>query len=409
MSFAGRMAPRLAFACLVVLGSAGAGSAQGARPGLASSFFHMSPITVAPVPGGSALRFTVSVKHVEPNEQPAFRWDLTLAGSGSAAPASCTNTKLAGGQHVKADQVAWTNQGTSFLWYGGGVAACRGTVAVVAENEYEQCSASLKLPLPSSQSGSGAPAACKLGGFTFGSATLPVPAGLLASSAAAATALAKLRGELAAGALTASGFARAVTPVLREQDASFARFFPPVFGCSFAGLFDPVILTQNSLDELLADPGGTATGLSAALAADAGYLQTAARAASACRRTTGNPAGAPASVATGLAKLAAEANGLAAARPPASTRAARLAALSAGLDSTLRHGFPPLFGISYEALVSRVAAVDSAIALAEQSARAGKDANASSRLAGALAPDRAIHEGLVRHQKHVVKIENATS
>ena len=409
MSFSGRTAGRLAFVCLLVLGLAGAGSAEGAAPGLSSSFFHMSPINVATVPGASALRFSVSIKHVVPNEQPAFRWNLTLARSGSAPPVSCTNSKLAGGQRVNANQVAWTNQGTSFLWYGGGAAACRGTVAVVAENEYEQCSASLLVPLAHLRPGSGAPAACKLGGFTFSSATLPVPAALLAGSAAASTRLAKLTAELRAGTLTASAFERLVTPIVHEQDTSFSRFFPPVFGCSFAGLFDPVILAQSGLDELLAGPSASGPGSSSALTADAGDLQTAARAAAACGHTASNPAGAPASVAASLAKLAAETKALAGARTPPSALPARLATLSAALASTLRRGFPPLFGISYAALVSRVAAVDSAVTVAEQTARAGRDGQASSELATALGPDRAIHEGLVHHQKHVVAIENATS
>ena len=361
----------------------------------------MSPINVAAAPGVSALRFSVSLAHVAPSEQPAFRWDLTLARPGPAATAAaCTNSKLPGGQKVKANEIAWTNQGASFLWYGGGVDACRGTVAVVAENEYQQCSASLTVPLPDSSSGSGAPAACKLGGFTFGSSTLPVPAALLASSATATATLARLRGELQARALTAGAFERLVTPLLRQQDSSLSQLFPAVFGCGFARLFEPVLLAESGLDEQLA----TGTVSTSALASEAGYLQTAARTAAACRRTASNPAGASPAVLSGLAGLSAEAKGLLGSRPPA---AGRLAALSARLQATLRRGFPPLFGISYEALLSRIAAADSAIALAEQSARTGKDGSAAGELAGALAPDRAIHQDLVRHQRHVIKVENA--
>jgi hypothetical protein len=397
VSFAGRTAGRLALACLVLLGSAAA--AAGAPPSVSSSFFHMSPINVAASPGASALRFSVSLAHVAPSEQPAFRWDLTLARSGLAA-AACTNSKLPGGQKVKGNEIAWTNQGASFVWYGGGVAACRGTVAVVAENEYQQCSASLSVPLPDSSSGSGAPAACKLGGFTFGAASLPVPAALLASSATTTATLARLRGELQRRALTARAFERLVTPILRQQDSSFSRLFPEVFGCGFARLFEPVLLAKSGLDEQLA----TGTVSTVAVASDAGYLQAAARTASDCRRTASNPAGASAAVRSGLARLAAEANGLLGSRPPA---ARRLAALSAHLKATLRRGFPPLFGISYGALLSRLAAADSAIALAEQSTRAGKDGSAAGELAGALGPVGAIHQGLVRHQQHVIKLENA--
>ena len=234
-----------------------------------------------------------------------------------------------------------------------------------------------------------------------------MPAALLASSATAVTTLARLKGQLQAQRLTAGAFGRLVTPILRQQASSFSQLYPAVFGCGFARLFDPVLLAEGGLDEQLARPGASIT--TAALATAAANLQTAARTATACRRAASNPAGASPAVVAGLDRLSAEAKGLLGSRLPAATLAARVAALSAGLAATLRRGFPPLFGSSYEELLTRVASVDSAIALAEQSARAGKDASAASALAGALAPDRAIHQGLVRHQKHVIKVENATN
>jgi hypothetical protein len=88
---------------------------------------------------------------------------------------------------------------------------------------------------------------------------------------------------------------------------------------------------------------------------------------------------------------------------------ARLAALSAGLQAALGHGFAPVFGIPYATLVGRVAAVDSAISRARQRAHAGDGRGAAAALAGPIGPDGAIHKRLARYQRHVIKVEYKTT
>jgi hypothetical protein len=384
---------------------AGTGAAAARPPNLAASFFHMSPIKVSAVPGAAALRLSVSLAHVPASDVPAITWALTLGQAGSAAPPPppCENARLPGGARVTPNHIVWHNQGLSFLWYGGAT-PCRATVAVLAENESEQCSASLAIPVSASAARSGSPAVCRLGGFTFGSSVLPVPAAVLRGYASAPSELARLVGELRRGALTKAAFEQLIAPLLRSQTTSFSSLFPPVFGCGFAGLFEPLVAAQSALD-------GQRAGVprsSSSPSTEAASLGAAAQRVAACKASAGNPAGAPATVVAALRRLAVQAEGLVGASTPAASKA-RLAALSSSLQTALGHGFPQVFGIPYAALVTRVAAVDSAITRARQSAQAGDNQGAASALAGAIGPDRAIHQGLVRHQRHVIKIEYATS
>jgi hypothetical protein len=358
------------------------------------------------------LRLSVTLAHVRAGDAPAIIWRLTLGrpvgGAASTPPPICANRQLPGGEHVTPNDIIWRNQGLSFLWYGGS-APCRATVAVLAENESEHCSASLAIPANATAASSGSRAVCKLGGYTFGSSVLPVPAAVLHGYASAPAELARLVGELRRGTLTKAAFEHLIAPLLRSQKTSFSTLFPPVFGCSFASLFNPVVAAQSSLNERLAQAPRAGAAPGPTLSAARADLQAAAQRAAACRASTGNTAGASPTVVATLDALAAQAEELAGRGPTPVGLKAGLAALAARLETTLRHGFPPVFGIAYADLVSRVAAVDSAISRAGQSALAGDDHGAAAALARAIAPDRAIHQGLVRHQKHVIAVEFATT
>jgi hypothetical protein len=396
----------------VVLAAAATGTAAGSPPNPSASFFHMSPIKASGVPGAAVLRLSVTLAHVRAGDAPAITWRLTLGkpagGAPSAPPPVCANGQLPGGEHVTPNDIIWRNQGLSFLWYGGS-APCRATVAVLAENESEQCSASLAIPASAAAAGSGSRAVCKLGGYTFGSSVLPVPAAVLHGYATAPAELARLVGELRRGTLAKAAFEQLIAPLLRSQKTSFSTLFPPVFGCSFASLFQPVVAAQRSLNDQVAQTPRAGTARGPAVSAASADLQVAAQRAAACRASAANTAGASPTVVATLDGLAAQAKGLSGRGMTPAALKAGLAALAARLDTTLRHGFPPVFGIAYADLVSRVAAVDSAISRAGQSALAGDDKGAAAALAGAIAPDRAIHQGLVRHQRHVIAVEFATT
>jgi hypothetical protein len=332
-------------ALLVALLAAGADAAAPIRAG----FFRLTPVKTEGHDG--SLVFTVAVRHVQSNDRPTLAWSLAPRGG-----AACENAGFAGGTRSRNGLVVWDQQGPTFRWDFGAARRCAGTVSVVAENQYEHCTA--KVAVVGTATHSALPA-CALGGYAVGFSTLPVPAGVF-------HAYDHVRAELSGPPRSAAAAADRIRTALRVQVASFA-LFPPVWFCDFAHTFTPI----------------------AALRADLAERSTAAR------RDAGAAARALASCA------------------PAPVRAAfrRLAASStpdpATLASTLERYFPPVFGFRYDDLVNRVAAEEVALTAAEHAAAHGKSREAAQQLAAADLAARGISADLDRYQRHVSRVENA--
>jgi len=375
---------------LVVLGPAAARA--GVETAGTSAMFRLSPVRAAVLPGGGSIRFSVTVRNATATDRPGFRWYLRLAATPSAA---CENGRLAGGERLTGGKLVWANQGSAFVWFQGPGLACRGTVSVVAENEYGHCKASYVLSAVPTEPAAGAPAQCALGGFTIGQSTLPVPAALLSTYANVDAELAKLAAELRQGKLARGALKSTIAPVMQSQAQSFTRLFPPVWGCSFATAFDGLVVVQQGFAEQVATLGAGGSVPAATLAGDGRSMQTAAQALRGC-------AGVPHSVVNAFAPLVTESAALP--TEPHAQLAAKLGALESGVEALLDARFPKVFGMSYGELVGRVAGENAAVAAAEQAATASA---AAAGLAGAIAPAHAIRQGLLAHQRHVIAVENA--
>jgi hypothetical protein len=387
----------------IATGVAGAADGQAAavRNSISSEFFAMSPIRAEFVPTAAATQFSVALRNVSPGNQPNFRWSLTLDRSAvaSATRSVCEDEKLAGGHRIGADEFVWANQGPSFLWYATSGAKCAGLVTVVAENEYEHCTASLEVPLPSPDLESGRPASCELGGYTIGPSTLPVPARLLKGYAVTSSVLAQLAAETRRGTLPRDRLVRLVDTLLARQRSSIRNLFPPVYGCRFSTVFQPLVGSATAVDEQLAQLRAGKGISDPTLAIVTTDLSGAVKQLRLCE----GPAGAPGSVVSALQRVVAQA------RTALQTRTsldAKLTALASSLDAALER-FPSVFGVPYRQLVDELAALDSGMALAKEHVRSGDIRGAAGALSSAVAPSTAMRKALVHHQKQVIKAENA--
>jgi hypothetical protein len=333
-------------ALLVALFQAAAVAAAPMRAG----FFGLAPVQT--VAHAGSLLFTVAVRHVPPGERPTLAWSLEPRGG-----TSCENAGFPGGTRSRNGLVVWDQQGPTFRWDFGAGSRCAGTVSVVAENQYEHCTATVAVTSTAARS---AAPACALGGYAVGFSILPVPAGVF-------HAYARIQAELAGPPRSAAADARRIRTALRVQLASFA-LFPPVWFCSFERLFTKITALRADLAQ-----GSTAT------TRDARAVD---RSLASC---------APAPVRTAFARLSAS---------PKPNPAA--------LAATVARYFPPVFGFRYRDLVDRVAAEEAALAAAERAAAAARP-DAAHQVATADLSVRAISTGLDRYQRHVSRVENAHS
>jgi hypothetical protein len=341
-----RPATLLATLALVV-GLLASGAADAAR--IRVGFFRLSPVQTA-ADGGSLL-FTVAVRHVPPGDRPTLAWSLSPRGG-----AACENASFPGGTRSRNGLVVWDQQGPTFRWTFGSGSRCAGTVSVVAENQYEHCTATVAVTPKRARS---AVPACALGGYAVGFSTLPVPAGVF-------HAYDQIQAQLTGPPGSAAAEAKRIRTALRVQGASFA-LFPPVWFCNFKRTFTPI----------------------AALRADLTQRPTSARSdVRAAQRTLATCA--PAPVRTAFERMAAS-------RRPS----------PAELAATLARYFPPVFGFRYEDLVNRVAAEEVALISAEAAAASGKPNAAARQIAAAALTARALSAGLDRYQRHISRVENA--
>jgi hypothetical protein len=324
-----------------------AGSADAAR--IRAGFFRLTPVKSEANDG--SLVFTVDVRHVASNDRPTLAWSLAPRGG-----AACENAGFVGGTRSRNGLVVWDQQGPTFRWTFGAGRRCAGTVSVVAENQYEHCTA--KVAVVGTAAHSALPA-CALGGYAVGFSTLPVPAGVF-------HAYDRIRAELSGPPRSAAADAKRIRTALHVQAASFA-LFPPLWFCNFRRTLTPIVALRSDLAQ-----GSTAARRDA---------RTAAHALASC---------APATVRTAFERLAASS------KPN-----------PAALATTLEHDFPPIFGFRYDDLVNRVAAEEAALTSAERAASAGRSEAAARRISAADLTSRGINAALNHYERHVSRVENA--
>ena len=329
-------------ALLVCIGAGGAGAAK--LPGAA--FFRLSHVHVQATPG--VLTFRVSVIHAPAGDQPTLEWSLAPAGGGAA----CENSSYGAGTASLNGLIVWDQQGPSFRWaFEHG--RCSGKVAVLAENQYEHCTATVAVSPAGTNS---AAPACALGGYAIGFSTLPVPAGVF-------KAYGTVRARLSTRPRTAAAAVRAIDAALRAQQAAFAEF-PPVWFCSFTRVFAPIEALRVDLLR------GTSTDVDAAAA----------------ERTLAKCA--PATVRAAFARFASSPS-------------------AAALEAALARGFPTLFGFRFGDLINRVAAEVDALDAARAAAAADSLETARQQLATASTSAKSISTTIDHYQRRVVRVENA--
>jgi len=294
--------------------------------------------------------FSVSVGDVPPGDKPTLQWSLAPSGG----PA-CENPSYPGATLSRNGLVVWDEQGPTFRWLLGRGARCTGKVSVLAENQYEHCTATVAVTPTGTRSEK---PACALGGYAIGFSTLPVPAGVF-------RAVDRMRAVLAAPQATATAAAAAIRKALREESASLA-LFPPVWFCDFAKTFAPIAALRADL--LL----GKRQAARQDARAGGGVLARCA----------------PAPVRRAFAQLA------------ASPQTALLAA-------TLGRYFPTVFGFRFDDLVNRIATEDVALHQAEAAAVAGNAKTAAAGIAAAGKVVQAVSARLDRYQRGVEHVENA--
>lgn len=310
-----------------------------------AAFFKLSRVHVATTRG--VVLFNVSVLQVSSSDRPTLEWSLAPVG-GSA----CENSSYGAGTVSRNGVVVWDQQGPSFRWiFKAG--RCSGRVGVVAENQYEHCTATVAVSGGGTKS---AAPACAVGGYAVGFSTLPVPAGVF-------EAYGTLRARLSTRPRTAAAALSVIDAALRAQTAALAEF-PPVWFCAFTRVFSPVEALRVDLSR------GTRA------AADAAAVQ---RALASC------------------------------APPPVRAAFARVAASPSAkaLDVALAHGFPTLFGFRFGDLIDRIAAETVALGSARTAAAAGNLKTATQQLATASTSATSIATGLDHYQHRVVRVENA--
>jgi hypothetical protein len=405
--------------CVAVLATGLVGGAHWAQAtGPASSepfFFSLSPIRAIPVPGQAATRYQASLSGVPAGDAPSARWYIDLKPDPSDSP--CSDELLAGARRLSPTRYVWANQGDSFLWFHGPVGSypsdpaygCDqaklgrvypGTVTVVFENDFQTCKASFS-GVPSGRSLEKGPSAvCELGG----SLPLAVPRAVLQSYAKTDQALTSVIARIGSGKLRGSAeISRTIDAILQPENSVMADFFPPIWGCRFDALFDVVLATRSTLNTAAAmNEGG--------LAADRGALRSLESVLRACRPSAGRPVGTPATVISASAQLAARAAALQA-RPPGSASVLRadLVGLDDGFERLVKTTFPAVFGMPYSALVDRVRADRSAVALASQAVSHGNPSAAVSALRKAASSQQTTGTALRKQEARSTKAAEAVN
>jgi hypothetical protein len=176
-----------------------------------------------------------------------------------------------------------------------------------------------------------------------------------------------------------------------------------VFGCGFSIMFEPLVGSRTALDEEHAQLKAGKPVSDSVVAAVTSDLSAAVTRVRLCEGSAGARGRAPRSVMAALQSVAAQAGTV---RRSSSSFRVKLGALARRMDAALG-GFPAVFGIPYAQLVDQVAALDSAMSLAEQRVHSGDTRGAASALSTAVAPSTAVTKALIHHQKQVIKAENA--
>lgn len=430
MSVVGRAAlPLVVVAAWSLVGVGGAGAAKrvfGEPP-----FFRLSRLEAVSLPQGFATRFSVTASSVSSDDMPKYTWYLRLATPAKLGASACADSVFPGGQRVSATEYLWANSGSSFVWYHGvkgsypadpaygcdqakiGVDGYPGTVSVVAENEYQHCDVSFAGVSAGAQPRFGAVARCGLGGYTLGASTLPVPAPLLSLYHTLAAELAALLERTREGKVGGGkALAAALAPLLGDQQTAFGKLAPPVWGCSFGGFFDDVLLGEAALRGEGLAPAQTGQLTAPSLPVADTELRALARAVATCQRSPTNADGPPAAVVAALARLSAEAAALHGAQGTgrgATLLKARLSAIGDALDTIVSKSFPTVFGIPFIDLVDRTLAEDTAATVAQRAADLQETSQTVAALQAILAPTQTTGRALHAQQARVVKRENSNS
>ena len=335
-------------AVLLALTSAGASAATS----LPTAFFRLSRLHASSA--GNSVSFSVAVNHTQSNDQPSLVWSLAPTGG-----AACENPGFPGGTRSRNGLVVWEEQGPSFRWVRGSVSGCAGTVSVVAENQYEHCTATVAVT--PKRLTSTAPA-CALGGYAVGFSTLPVPVNVFHTYS-------QVQAQLGHPAGSAAAAESQIRAALKAQTAAFA-VFPPVWFCNFERIFTPIAALQTDFAR-----GASTTAVLDARAADHALVS--------CASTV---------VRRAFDALAASPN-----------------PQPAALAATLEHYFPKVFGFRFSDLVDRFAAENVALATAEKAAAAGNTSAATAQVAAVARSAGALSTGLDHYQSGIVRLENAHS
>jgi hypothetical protein len=363
---------------------------------------------------------------VPPNDVPTYSWYLHL---GAGQPL-CDDSVLAGGRRLGVGEYVWVNKQTSFLWYHGATgsyAADRsygcdqaalgrggypGRLTLVVENEYEHCSASFTGTGAAAGASSGPPASCAIGGYALGASMLPVPAALLSLYRGFDAELGGLIVQARSGTISSRTLSDALETLERQQQNAFAQLFPPVWGCSFDGLFDGVSTAKASLDAQTLELGSGRRPSAGSLHGDTADLQTLARGLAACEQGPADSDGAPRAVVSDLERLSTQTAQLGRLGATAAGLAAlrvRLPAIASDLDTLVADRFPTVFGMRYIDLVERTLGVDHEAGLAVSAAGASNGSGAVAALEGILAPEESTGSALRKQERRVVAAENRSN
>lgn len=408
----------IAAALLVVAGAAAATPASTESSSTESAFFRLSPIEAVSLAGRSLTRYSVSVSNAPVGNTPFARWYLDLP----AGADGCTNELVPGGTRLSPTRYVWKNQGTSFTWYHGakgsypadraygcdqakiGQAGYPGAVTVVLENDSQHCTATFAGTAPGPEPEPGPQPVCGLGGYI----PLPLPRGLLQTYATVDRGLARLIAQAQAGRLEGGALRRAVTSTFEPQSAALARLFPPIWGCDFGTLFNPLLTTEAVVAKQITALATARRLPGSSLAVDAGSVTALDRALRACEPSSSRPIGVPLPVVRAVGRLAGriatiqreDVRGLL-----STSLQTKLIAFNAGLNAIVAKSFPVVFDIPYLTVLDRVLAESSELELAER-AGTGTDAVVSA-LRQAAARQDTLTNALREQARHAASAEKS--
>ena len=403
--------------------ASGSAGARAAKPDpQASLFFGISRIQAVALPGRAATSYSVEVTNAPVGNTPYARWYLDLKPSATGR-IDCTNALLPGGTRIGSTRYGWRNQGTTFVWFHGaqssypadrgygcdqadlGRNGYPGSVRVVFENDSQHCTATFRGIALGSEPAYGPNPVCALGGYL----PLPVPRTLLQTYAKVDRELAALSqkvrlGQLSGGTAT---LAQTIDAILKPQAKAFARLFPPVWGCDFDTVFNPLLQVKSLLSTQIpiAAEGKQVSGSS--LTDDIASMRAAASSVRACEPSANRPLGTPPAVVSALDRLAAETASLPAGASSPSSLATKLQSIEAALDAVLQHGFPTVFGIPYIGLLDRVLVENGAVLAAQRAAGTRDPDTVASALAVAANHEGTIAQALRKQAKRAATAEKA--